>query len=76
VTAFIETPNTAADPTRAYEVSAEALLAAHARGEIIGIFHSHPNGDTRPSARDEAQAQIGWLYVIGARGALAAYVAR
>lgn len=70
------TDNVAADPALNYVVSAEALLAASRLGEVIGVFHTHTYADTTPSASDAAQAQIGWLYVIGAQGSLAAYLAR
>lgn len=38
--------------------------------EIVGVYHSHPAGGTRPSPRDLAEAHYpDWLFVIvGARG--------
>ena len=53
------TANVATDPTRHFEVDPAALVAAHkgARSggaQVIGYFHSHPNGLARPSATDAA----------------------
>lgn len=49
--------NVADDPSRRFEIDPAALLAAHkqARGggpELLGYFHSHPNGHPLPSATD------------------------
>lgn len=49
--------NVAADPLRQFELDPAALFAAHraARAggpELLGYFHSHPNGHPRPSAVD------------------------
>lgn len=49
--------NVADDPSRRFEIDPAALLAAH-RGarnggpELLGYFHSHPNGHPLPSATD------------------------
>jgi proteasome lid subunit RPN8/RPN11 len=33
--------------------------------EIVGVYHSHPNGDARPSATDRAEALYpDWLFAI------------
>lgn len=44
------------------------LRAARARGtEIVGCYHSHPNGRAEPSARDLAgAAEEGFVWVIAA----------
>jgi proteasome lid subunit RPN8/RPN11 len=49
--------NVATDPRRRFEIDPAALLAAHkARreggAELIGYYHSHPNGHPVPSATD------------------------
>lgn len=56
-------------PESAYQIAPEDYLAADraARGsglEILGIYHSHPEGDSRPSGRDLVEALPGWSYVI------------
>ncbi len=65
--------NVAADPARSFEIDPATLLATHreARGlglQVIGHWHSHPNGRAEPSARDAARAldngQI-WLILAG-----------
>lgn len=63
--AHIETALPAANvhpqPERHFEIDPAALITAHkaARAggpEVIGYFHSHPNGLARPSATDAASA--------------------
>jgi len=63
--AHIETALPAAnvhpEPQHHFEIDPAALIAAHkaARSggpQLIGYFHSHPNGLARPSATDAAQA--------------------
>ncbi len=49
------------DPERHFEIDPKALIAAHraqrAGGlEVLGYYHSHPNGRAEPSAEDRAQA--------------------
>ena len=53
--------NVASDPHFHFEIDPAALIAAHraARAggpQIVGYFHSHPNGLARPSATDVASA--------------------
>lgn len=49
------------DPLRHFEIDPQALIAAHraARAgglELLGYYHSHPNGLARPSETDRVQA--------------------
>lgn len=49
--------NVAEDPLRHFEIDPAALLAAHREArtggpEMVGYFHSHPNGHPLPSATD------------------------
>ena len=49
------------EPARHFEIDPRALIDAHkaARAggpQVIGYYHSHPNGLARPSATDRAQA--------------------
>lgn len=61
-------------PQRHFEIDPSALIAAHkaARAggpELIGYFHSHPNGLARPSATDAAMASgDGRIWAIAAAG--------
>lgn len=69
--------NVAADPSRYFELDPAALIAAHkaARSggpEIVGCYHSHPNGVAEPSARD-SEAEFAGLWLIVAGGALHAW---
>lgn len=53
--------NVAADPQRHFEIDPQALVDAHrtARAggpEVIGYYHSHPEGPARPSETDKAMA--------------------
>ena len=59
----IPTSNVSADPAKAFEIDPAALLAAHkaARAEaggkeLLGYYHSHPNGRTGPSPCDRDMA--------------------
>lgn len=54
--------NTADDPARRFEVDPARLLAAHREAraaglEVLGPYHSHPDGAARPSATDLARAR-------------------
>lgn len=65
--------NIAADPLRHFEIDPAALIAAHraARAggpELIGYYHSHPQGHPLPSATDCAHASgdgRAWAIVAG-----------
>ncbi len=53
--------NVAIEPARRFEVDPKALIAAHRAAretgrELIGPYHSHPNGHDRPSDHDRAWA--------------------
>lgn len=75
----VETANRAPDPARHFEIDPATLIAAlraeRAGGEALaGYWHSHPSGDTRPSATDAAMAAPdGRLWLIAAGGRLAAW---
>ena len=64
-------PNTAPEPDR-FEIdpSAHIALLRRLRGtgrQIIGCYHSHPNGRPEPSPRDLAGAgETGFLWLIAA----------
>jgi proteasome lid subunit RPN8/RPN11 len=65
--------NVSPEPAHAYELEAASLLGAYRREregglEVLGAYHSHPDGSTIPSARDEALAHPGFSYLIVARG--------
>lgn len=53
----IRTPNVATTPTHRFEIDPEALLAGRETliekdQELLGFYHSHPEGPTEPSATD------------------------
>ena len=61
--------NTASDPSRRFEISPEVLLRAHDQAreeglEVVGYYHSHPDGVAVPSATDRAAAWPGVSYLI------------
>jgi proteasome lid subunit RPN8/RPN11 len=64
------------DPERHFEIDPKALIAAHraqrAGGlDVLGYYHSHPNGRAEPSAEDRAQASgDGRIWAIVADGAV------
>ena len=62
------------EPARHFEIDPRALIDAHkaARAggpQVIGYYHSHPNGDPRPSTTDRASAaHDGMVWAIAAAG--------
>ena len=62
------------EPERHFEIDPKALIAAHraARAgglELLGYYHSHPNGRPDPSAEDQAMAErAGRIWAIVASG--------
>ena len=73
--------NVASHPHRTFEIEPATLLRAYreARGagrEVLGWYHSHPNGVAQPSATDAARAvEDGKLWLIVTADALSAWVA-
>ena len=66
--------NTHRDPETHFEIDPQALVGAH-RGarqggpQVLGYYHSHPNGLERPSATDEAMTtRQGLVWAIIAAG--------
>jgi proteasome lid subunit RPN8/RPN11 len=63
-------PNVADRPTGRYELDPEEMLpvieAVEGEGrDVVGFYHTHPNGPPRPSRTDVAQATWrGYSYVI------------
>lgn len=70
----IPVANSSCDPRRSYSIAPDDLLMAHltARGRgdtIVGVFHSHPDGEPELSATDMQEAHPGWIYmVVATRG--------
>lgn len=68
--------NVAAAPEWYFEIDPAGLLAAHkaARNggrQVLGYYHSHPNGRAAPSAEDSARAAgDGRVWAIVATGAI------
>ncbi len=63
--------NVAEDRRRAYLLEPLEYLAAERAAsscdlEVVGIWHSHPDGAPVPSETDRVQAWGGWSYVIAA----------
>jgi proteasome lid subunit RPN8/RPN11 len=57
ITHLFPTTNVASDPGRNYEIAPKEIIGLmrefRAAGlEFLGIYHSHPNGENKPSARD------------------------
>lgn len=68
--------NVAPDPARHFEIDPAALIAAYRAAresgpQVLGYFHSHPNGLARPSATDAASsASDGRVWAIVANGGI------
>lgn len=66
----IRTDNVAADPRTAYEIAPERLHAVlvdveAAGDDVVGFYHSHPEGPAAPSPTDEAAATwVDHVYLI------------
>lgn len=62
--------NTAPDPAVRYQMDPEALMTTIDRietagHELLGFYHSHPDGPSQPSATDRKEARWrDYLYVI------------
>ena len=78
ITAADFAKNVADDPERTFEIEPAALIAAY-RGErrpgglqVMGFFHTHPNGSCAPSKKDaEGAAPDGKIWLIASsEGAL------
>lgn len=74
ITAFRETANVHPAPRTHFEIDPRALIAAHraARSDgpnVLGYFHSHPQGPAKPSATDIAMARgDGCIWAIAGAG--------
>ena len=64
------------DPADHFEIDPAALIAAHRTArvggpQVLGYYHSHPNGRAEPSTTDRAQASgDGRIWAIVAAGAV------
>lgn len=74
------TANVHPEPLTRFEIDPAALIAAHraARNggpQVLGYWHSHPNGLAEPSATDRAMAgRDGRIWAIVASGAISLWV--
>ena len=65
---FVETANVHPEPETHFEIDPQALIDAHRQArhgglQVVGYFHSHPQGPARPSetdARDAAGDGMVW----------------
>ncbi len=66
----VRVPNVAADPRSRYELDPEATLGAvddveSGGDEVVGFYHSHPEGPPRPSSTDRERATwSGYVYLV------------
>jgi desampylase len=62
ITAAVAAANIHPDPATRFEIDPAALIAAHRAArepgapQVLGYFHSHPEGAPVPSAKDQAMA--------------------
>ncbi|HET9630448.1 MAG TPA: M67 family metallopeptidase [Novosphingobium sp.] len=72
--------NVHAEPLRHFEIDPAALIAAHRAArvggpQVLGYWHSHPNGLAQPSDTDRANASgDGRVWAIIANGAISLWV--
>ena len=67
VTDAVELPNRAADPRREYRLDPDELAPLFRAADVIGFYHSHPDGPARFSALDAAEARAGYWYLVVGR---------
>lgn len=74
------TKNIADNHLKYFEIDPKSLFDANRKNrssdnELIGIFHSHPNGLATPSKQDALDVRVmGQIWVIIANGALQAWI--
>ncbi len=72
--AILPAANVHPDPSTHFEIDPQALIDAHREAreggpQVIGYYHSHPNGRAEPSATDTAMAAgDGMVWAIVAAG--------
>lgn len=70
ITHIFEAKNAASDPAKNYEIAPQELFRLMreiraANLDLLGIYHSHPNGNNEPSATDvELACYPGTVYFI------------
>ncbi len=73
VTALLETANVHPTPHTHFEIDPQALIDAHRAAreggaQVLGYFHSHPEGPAKPSATDtQMAAHDGMIWAIAGR---------
>jgi proteasome lid subunit RPN8/RPN11 len=78
----IPTRNLSRQPATSFEIDPAVLLHAHrdarsAGRQVIGHYHSHPNGSPMPSPRDAARAvENRQLWLIIAGGGISAWIVK
>jgi proteasome lid subunit RPN8/RPN11 len=81
VTAFHPAANTSPAPQEAFEIdpAVQFALQRNLRGtgrNVVGCYHSHPNGRAEPSPRDRAHIYPeGFVWVIIATGVIETFAA-
>ena len=72
--------NVHAEPARHFEIDPAALIAAHRAAreggpQVLGYWHSHPNGRAGPSGEDQASAAgDGQVWVIAAKRSITVWI--
>ncbi|MBU2341032.1 MAG: M67 family metallopeptidase [Alphaproteobacteria bacterium] len=75
IDAFAAAGNVHPQPETRFEIDPQALIDAHRAGrsggpQLVGYYHSHPDGEPRPSATDAAMAAgdgMIWAIIGGGR---------
>ena len=75
ITAIRSAANVHLQPETHFEIDPQALVDAHRAArqggpQVLGYYHSHPNGLARPSATDEAMAtgqKLVWAIIAARR---------
>jgi proteasome lid subunit RPN8/RPN11 len=74
IIAFQKAPNVHSSPDRHFEIDPQVLIDAHRNAragglQVIGYYHSHPDGDPVPSVEDQSCASgDGRIWAIFGKG--------
>ena len=75
---MVELTNRSSNGEREYLITSDDVRYAQRKGralglDVVGFFHSHPNGSVQPSPTDLERAWPGYLYLIVAGAEIGAY---
>ena len=64
---FLPCENTEVEPTKTFQISPDDFIKASEQGELLAVFHSHPDGEPFLSSADrfyQIQTQLTWVLAV------------